>query len=392
MKRTLALAAALLMTTAAGASAHRLNTLYFFNGTDGGAPQAALAADGQGNFYGTTFGGGAAGLGTVFKVAADRSVTTLYEFHAGHGAAHPGMGALWLANDGSLIGTANRADGKDGNVIYKLSPAGHETVLHRFDAQDGVGYGMYAGVTGDADGNLFGATLAGGRFNCGAAFRLSPDGKIDRLHVFAGGTDGCFPSGSLTRDANGNLYGVTMQGGIAASGYGAVGIVYKITSGGHYAILHTFDPGPESGDGARAMGPLLLDAHGNLYGTTTAGDNYTAPGGTVYKLAPDGTETVLHRFADDETHDGSEPVGGVIADAKGNLYGTTQQGGPVKLGTVFKIAPNGTETLLHYFNAVDGADPIAGLVMDAQGNLLGSTQLCAGNGCHGGTLFEIRKK
>lgn len=219
-----------------GAAARPVHTLYIFPGTPQIAvPQSPLVPDGQGNFYGTTNNGGAANLGTVFKLGPDRKVTTLYEFRdrPANGAVHPSH-ALFVASDGGLIGTASRADGVLGGVIYKISLAGEQTVLHRFDKQDRAGFGASGGLI--ADGGLIGANAVGSTYGCGAVFRLRQTGAIEKLYAFKGGSaDGCRPSGPLLRDAQGNLYGVTNIGGPTNAG-----TVYKLSPDGHATFLHIF--------------------------------------------------------------------------------------------------------------------------------------------------------
>ena len=392
--KTLALAAALLAATSTVALAGRLHTLHIFAGTDGAAPQTPLLAGGAGNFYGATLSGGSANLGTVFRLAADGSVTTLHAFRAGHGAAHP-SGQLVLLSDGSIAGAGDRADGKDGTVIFKLSPSGRASVLHRFGRNDPAGMTLTGGVAKGADDSLYGATSSGGRYGCGTLFHLTKTGTVEILHDFAGSAnnDGCSPGFTVPLlDAQGDIYGTTYQGGFSGAG-----VVYKRAADGTYGLVHDFDNFPGHGDGAAPTGPLLRDAQGNLYGTTESGDPAGAEGGTVWRLAPSGGMSLLHKFSGAVTfdHDGSDPTGGVTLDAEGNLYGTTRVGGDANLGTVFKIAPDGRERVLHVFNVVDGIQPVPAPTLDAQGNLLGTTALCGidgSGGCQQGTVFKLPLK
>ncbi|HWA92294.1 MAG TPA: choice-of-anchor tandem repeat GloVer-containing protein [Rhizomicrobium sp.] len=392
--KTLALAAALVAatSTAALAGEHRLHTLQFFHGADGASPQSALIPDGAGSYYGATVSGGGADLGTVFRLAADGSVTTLHEFRAGHGAAHP-SGQLVLLSDGSVAGAGDRADGKDGAVIFKLSPSGRETVLHRFGKHDPAGLGLTGGVAKGADDSLYGVTASGGRYGCGTLFHLTETGAVEVLHDFAGfaNNDGCTPEFTVPLlDAQGSLYGVTRMGGF--SGWG---VIYRRAADGTYSILHNFTNFPDQGDGAGPTGPLLRDAQGNLYGTTEYGDVTIAGGGAVWRLAPDGGFRLLHAFSGlVGDQDGIDPLGGVTEDADGNLYGTTRQGGQANFGTVFKIAPNGRARVLHWFDILDGTDPVAGPTLDGQGNLLGTTMLCGvdDGSCGKGTVYRLTRK
>jgi uncharacterized repeat protein (TIGR03803 family) len=182
---------------------------------------------------------------------------------------------------------------------------------------------------------------------------------------------------------SGNLYGTTQEGGIGG------GTVFKIAPDGTKTILYNFCSHADCIDGAGPYADMVFDKHGNLYGTASAAGSYGY--GVVFKLAPDGTETVLHSFAGGS--DGAEPVASPLRDKKGNLYGTTFLGGKCGGGTVFKIQPDGTESVLHIFcGHVDGAEPESALIMDRKGNLNGTTAYGGGSanceyGC--GTVFEV---
>jgi uncharacterized repeat protein (TIGR03803 family) len=199
-------------------------------------------------------------------------------------------------------------------------------------------------------------------------FKIAPNGTETVLYNFFYGahcSDGELPHDGLIMDPSGNLYGTATYGGDAAG----QGVVFKLAADGTEKILYDFQGSPN--DGQYPYGGLLMDKSGNFYGTTVAGgpDN----DGTIFKLAPDGTETVLHSFTNSAS-DGNEPMGSLVADKAGNLYGTTSIGGSDDLGTVFTLGSNGF-ALLHSFtdSAGDGAHPNPGLIMDKAGNLYGST-------------------
>jgi uncharacterized repeat protein (TIGR03803 family) len=205
------------------------------------------------------------------------------------------------------------------------------------------------------------------------------------LHAFAGGNDGSTPTAGLVRDKSGNLYGTTFSGGSQASS----GTVYKLARDGTETVLYAFQGGS---DGGNPYAGLIMDKAGNLYGTTeySGSGNCISGCGVVFKVAPGGTETVLHAF---DYSDGSYPVAGVIMDKAGNLYGTTACGGSVE-GTAFKLARDGTETVLHNFtDRPDGANPYGSLVMDKSGNLYGTTfqggEECGNYGSSCGAVFKI---
>jgi uncharacterized repeat protein (TIGR03803 family) len=214
------------------------------------------------------------------------------------------------------------------------------------------------------------------------------------LHSFTGGSDGSGPVSTLIRDDAGNLYGATFSGG-GHGGFGqGSGTVFQLArdanGGWSERILYRFNG---SSDGLNPYGALLLDGKGNLYGTTLGGGTHNL--GTVYKLTPPTshggawTEKVLYSFAGG--NDGEAPYAGVIADAKGNLYGTTSGGGGTNSGTVFKLSPNGpsgwTESVLYTFGFLSGEGPYCRLVMDKNGNLYGTT--FRGGNNDGGTVFEL---
>jgi uncharacterized repeat protein (TIGR03803 family) len=193
------------------------------------------------------------------------------------------------------------------------------------------------------------------------------------LYRFTGGTDAFFPTGGLTIDAHGNLYGTTTAGGA----YG-LGTVYRVTPAGAETVLYSFTG---QADGGYPRGIWLRDAQGNFYGTTAGGGYFgrscTTGCGTVFTITPDGRERVLYSFRG--MPDGSAPSGGLIQDAEGNFYGTTELGGnPANFsgsGTIFKLTPAGKETVLYSFSGgADGAYPLAGLTMDQQGNFYGTTE------------------
>src|ERR1700733_8319652 len=287
-----------------------------------------------------------------------------------------------------------------------------EVVLHTFTGRSDGALGGYHLVS-DSAGNLYGTTLGGGNnstgcevftdvVGCGIVFELSPTGTETVLHVFTGGEDGGVPLGGVVLDSAGNLYGTTLFGGdkkpevchavgIYAAG---CGVVYRLAptrrGSWKYPVLYTFTGGT---DGSEPWGNLILDAAGNLYGTTTIGGNdncATDPTygcGVVFMLTPGAggpwTESVLYPFSGGSYR--GDPYGALTFDSQGNLYGTTQFGGdnscfsPYGCGVVFQLAPTPsapwTEAVLHAFTgAPDGALPFnTGVTLDASGNVYGTT-------------------
>jgi len=262
------------------------------------------------------------------------------------------------------------------------SPAYTFKTLHKFT--DGDGSEPLGGLIQDAAGNLYGTTAAGGPNASGTVFKFGTNRKVTVLFGFNRG--GSVPSAGLIQDAKGNLYGTAANGGP----YGG-GMVFKLDTTGKATVLHKFKRSP---DGYNPVAPLVMDADGNLYGTTTSGGNSscrpTNGCGVVFEVSKTGKETVLYRFAG--TPDGELSDAGLVLDNAGNLYGTTYYGGVYAAGTVFRLDKSGAETVLYSFSAQpDGAVPSAGLIRDGSGNLFGTTQKGGTGTCFGGcgTVFML---
>jgi uncharacterized repeat protein (TIGR03803 family) len=270
-------------------------------------------------------------------------------------------------------------------TVFMLDKTGKETVLYSFCSRKNCkdGANPYAGLVRDAAGNLYGTTWYGGTggckddygSGCGTVFKVDKTGKETVLYSFTK-TRGTYPYAGLVVDAAGNLYGTTVKGG--ASGHGTV---FMLDKTGKETVLHSFSGVP---DGAYPYAGLVRDAAGNLYGTTVNGGAHDY--GTVFMLDKTGKETVLHSFTGTGGR-GGNPYAGLIRDAAGNLYGTTSGGGHNGRGTVFKLDKAGKETVLHSFLYGDGVSPRAGLVRDANGNLYGTTESGGPHCC--GTVFEL---
>jgi uncharacterized repeat protein (TIGR03803 family) len=392
------------------AAAQELTTLYSFAGSDGANPNAGLIADPVGNLYGTTQLGGAnpscsqaPGCGTVFQLTPSGTLTVLHSF-AGSDGDEPFAGLIADAA-GNLYGTTWGGGDSGRGTVFQLDPSGTLTVLYSFTGGSD-GQRPVTGLLADAAGNLYGTAHSGGDGGYGTVFQLDPSGTLTVLYSFTGGSDGRYPDSGLIADAAGNLYGTTREGGDLAScnspNTHGCGTVFQLTPPGSLTVLHRF----AGSDGSRPWdwAGLLADAAGNLYGTTSAGGDRTSCAaqfiegcGTVFQLMPSGAPTVLYSFTGGS--DGGDPTAGLIADTAGNLYGTTLEGGatgscnrPYGCGTVFQLTPSGALTVLHTFTGSDGAHPEAGLIADAAGNLYGTTHSGgAGTSCVQGcgTVFEL---
>lgn len=410
----LALLAASLFVNSPHAAAQQEVLYNFGPSPDGNAPAAGIITDSAGNLYGTGSAGGLLDDGAVFELKrGDGELyreTLLHSFTGGDGFNV--NGGLVFDKADNLYGTTNGGGPYNAGTAFELTPTGSntwkETVLYNFNGVNGNG--PDAALIFDKNGNLYGTTIYGGststacdahRVGCGTVFELvhQPSGKWAEkvLHVFSDdGTDGTEPTSSLILDAAGNLYGVAQDGG---PDDGGVAFELSPGPGGVWTetLIHTF---LNNGvDGFNPLGALIFDAAGNLYGTTGGGGG-TGNRGTVFELSPASggswTETILYAFKDNGS-DGIIPIGALVFDAKGNLYGATQNGGNLGFGTVYELAPASggwTETLLYEFgNAPDGNYPNGPLILDKAGNLYGTTQQgglhkgCDFGSC--GTVFRV---
>jgi uncharacterized repeat protein (TIGR03803 family) len=378
---------------------------------DGASPNGGLIFDAAGNLYGTTYygGGGNCGYdttcGTVFQLTPSgngkwKESVILLGSQAGD---NPAAGLI-LDAAGNLYGTASGGyQGEGLGTVFELSPHANgkwtEEILYSFTNGDG-GNDPVAGLTSDAAGNLYGTTFTS-LYGCGNVFELvhgAKDTWTEKVLLTFGQGHGCYPDGTMIFDATGNLYGTASGGGHYKDHctYGC-GAVFELIPGPKRnwtaKMLHLFT----GKDGISPSGNLLFDRTGSLYGTTSGGGQYGR--GAVFEMAPQSNgpwkEKLLYSF---NGIDGAEPAG-LIFDATGNLYGTTQYGGAsgprcsaYGCGTAFKLTPgaNGKwkEKVLHIFGSgEDGYLPEGGLIFDKAGNLYGST--ASGGSFDGGTVFEI---
>jgi len=347
----------------------------FTGGADGCRPSGSLLRDSAGNLYGVTSGDGPAGGSVVFMLNPSGQLTVLYTFTD---SLYAPTGSLIRDSAGNLYGTTYYGgqpdDGRNG-VVYRLDTAGGLTVLYSF--QGGVdGANPDAGVILDSDGNLYGTIEYGGKRGFGTVFELDTTGKETVLHSFTGDGGGQ-PAAGVIRDSNGNLYGT------CTAGLGTGGSVYKLDPNNRYTVLHDFT----GGQGHKPYAGVIRDSAGNLYGTTSDGGPRPAAG-VVYKLDPSGNYTLLHTFA--PAADGANPSAGVVADATGNLYGTTLHGGVANQGVVYKLSAGGQYTVLYRFpdpHPYDGAEPLGGVIGDPADNLYGTAYLGGTNSC--GTVYKL---
>lgn len=370
------------------AQAQTFKVLYAFSGgSDGGWSYGDLVPDAKGNLYGTTgYGGSAAcpeGCGVVFKVDKTGKETVLYSFTGPPGDGANPLGGLGYAAGGNLYGTTafggtggcqNGGNPSGCGTVFKVDKTGKETVLYNFTGTDGRV--PLTGTVQDAQGSLYGITYAGGASNLGTVFKLDKSGKETVLHSFTGtGGDGAYPYAGLLQKGN-LLYGTTEYGGSHGSG-----TVFMMDKTGKETVLYSFTGGtdgeyPEAG---------LVPPVDNLAGTTAGGGAYSF--GTIFQLSKTGKYTVLYSFTG-TGGDGSNPTGGLVRDPKGNLYGTTLNGGAYGSGTAFELDSAGRYTILRSFNpSTDGQNPYAVMIRDAKGNLYGTAIRLGPSGS--GVVFKL---
>lgn len=417
--------AVLMIVAASEAQGQTFQVLHTFtNGDDGGGPEVGLTMDRAGNLYGTAQYGGTGnctgggskipGCGTVFKLSHRGSgwtFTPLYSFQGWNpkDGAYP-QSRVTVAPDGSLYGATSLGglleDCFPGcGIVYRLQPPASicnsvscqwtETVLHRFTAgQDGDD--PTGDLTLDASGNIYGTTFhGGGGYGYGTVYEISPsDGGWNEsiLYNFTGGLVGVAPYSGVIFDASGNLDGTATDGG--ENNFGTVFQLTPSSSGWIGRALWDFS---ENLDGYGIAAGLILDSAGNLYGATDNG--YPDGEAVVYELTPSNGGWSFLPIYGFENEFGGGPAGKLLMDGAGNLYGTTY-GGYESMsphGSVFKLTPSAGgwiyTDLYDFTGGSDGAYPKDGLVMDAAGNLYGTTSGGGNPGCQYGdgcgVVFEI---
>jgi len=323
-------------------------------------------------------------------MAHAQTLTTLYNLQGGSSDGNWPCGVI-RDPAGNLYGETQFGGPQNAGAVFQLNSNNEERILHLFEGPDGQN--PCAALLRSASGDLYGTTIAGGDGEFGTVFRIH-NGKLVASYKFQGYLDGQNPFAGLTENVDGALYGTTAGGGSGNACGGGCGTVFKFDQSGHKIILYNFH-GP---DGANPSAPLIHDAQGNLYGTTsTGGANQMCPQeggcGTVFKLDPQGSLTVLYSFVGGT--DGWDVANGVVRDSEGNLYGTTLGGGTASFGTIFEITHNGVEKILYSFTgAPDGADPSQIVLHNS--TLYGTTYSGGDVNCYAftfgcGTIFQFDK-
>lgn len=362
-------------------AAQSFTTLINFDGTDGANSTAGLVLATDGNFYGTTSAGGAHSNGSVFRISPSGALTTLYSFCSKSACSdgYDPLGALIQATDGNLYGTT------ESGSVFKISLSGSFTMLGGTGAQS-----PSAALVQGKDGNFYGTNARGGantctlrpgyRVSCGTVFKITPSGTVTTLTSFTQ-ANGFYSESPLVQATDGNFYGTTSHGGANYPGFGTI---FRITPTGTLTVLHSFD----GTDGELCQAGLLQGTDGNLYGTTSFGGSNAGFGGTVFKITLAGTFTTLHSFG---SGDGTGPSAALIQATDGNFYGTTSGYGVSNTGTIFKITPAGSLSTLFTFDGTDGELPFSSLVEGVNGDLYGTTEFGASTACSEGcgTVFSL---
>ena len=389
---TLSTALGLIVVFAQPASAQTESVLYNFcrmtNCSDGLEPTGNIVRDAEGNTYGTTLAGGQFGQGILYSVSPAGVETVLHNFG---NSTYDGQVPTGLVSDnqGNLYGTTTYGGsqvsrGTSFGTVFKMTPGGVYSILYNFYGIDTDGSLPRSAPAIDVKGNLYGTTEYGGEYGVGTIFKLTPVGRETILHSFDNnGVDGYLLFTGLALDQKGNVWGASTYGGKRGDG-----IIFEVSASGVYTIRLNFASIP-SGVGYPES-TITLDAAGNLYGTGTSYD--VAWFGGVYKISHGSgeiwTEDVLTAF---NSSTGYFPEAGVTFDSAGNLYGTAFEGGTLGFGTVFELTPGGELISLFNFDGTHGSGPDDNLVVDSAGNLYGTTPYGGTGGTvnGGGTLYEI---
>jgi uncharacterized repeat protein (TIGR03803 family) len=389
---------AFLPASARGAS-NPFSVLHSFDGQGGVAPQSPLVVDSAGNLFGTVpFGG--SGSGAVFELVRNNLAYTFRLVYSFTGKADGGrpFGGLVADSSGNLFGAAAVGGDSGNGTIYELVAGGSTFTFERLYSFSGAadGLGPLAGLAIDGNGDLYGAASRGGPSGTGTVFALRHGDQgytFQLLYSFSAlasgvNNDGAFPEGTPLVDASGDIFGTAAAGGV--SGFGTVFELVRTGSSYSFVLFHAFLGGADSSLPAAG---LVADAEGNLFGTTAGNPN--AAEGTVFELQREPASSAfefrtLYAFLDG--NDGAVPTAPLIVDGLGNLFGTATQGGPNDSGTIFELARAETGfdfRVLYAFQGdfLDGDQPAGGVTFGPAGKLYGTT--LAGGVFGFGTVFAL---
>lgn len=384
-----------------------VTTITAFNGLNGANPNSGLVLGNDGEFYGTTPGGGAQNAGTIFRWNTNGTLTTLASFSNTNGFIPVGQ----LAEDvqGDFWGMTQMGGAFNSGTIFSVTPGGQ--LIHRFSFNGTNGGFPSAGLVFAADGNLYGTTSFGGTAGRGTVFRFTTNGILTTLASFMV-SNGSIPNAPLVQATDGLLYGTTLYGGSDGRTYGngqaGGGTVFRISTNGNFVLLTSF----YGTNGAQPSAQLVPGANGLLYGTTIAGgaseNNFISfiGYGTIFQISAAGELSTLVSF---DGVNGAAPRAGLTSDSHGNLYGTTSMGGngfsanywasgATGGGTIFQLTTN------KEFNSIasmrrrfianslsdEGISPESSLTFDGYGNLFGTASRGVSASSALGTIFQIQ--
>lgn len=362
-----------------------LHTYPIGSGATSGIGAPALMSQGRdGDLYTTIFNDGTQNKGSVFKITPSGAVTTIYDFCSQTSCADgfSPMSGVTLGFDGNFYGTTQAGGtgtAHPAGTVFRLTPLGGLTTLHTFANGNDEGQPTFPPIQGQ-DGNFYGVseTVFNGEF--GAAYKVSATNVFSVLSDFTA-TNGNDPNMPI-QGTDGNFYGTTVFGGSKN-----FGVVYKMTAAGKVTVLHNFLGSPT--DGCLPEGKLVQGSDGNFYGVTFRCGTHSSAGGTVFKISPSGTYTLLYSFcAASFCTDGSQPLSGLVQAADGNFYGASSTGGTKNAGTLYKITPAGVHTNLHSFcdPTCNGFGPATPMVLHTNGKLYGNTN---GNSLGGAVFYSL---
>jgi uncharacterized repeat protein (TIGR03803 family) len=300
--------------------------LHSFAGPEGSCPAGGLSLGTDGIFYGTAQQGGANGYGTIFKTTPGGDLTALYDFTGGTDGQYPSTPPI-QALDGNYYGSTIEVDAQE-STIYKMTPSGTLSTIYTSSAANG--WFIQSALLQGTDGYLYATATLGGASECGALFKLTTTGILLSHYSFHCGTMGLSPIGTLTQDADGNLYGATVSGGTHAN----AGIIFKIDKMLR-SLTVLYDFGGTPGGGRAGYMGLTLGTDGYLYGGTAIGG--TAGAGALYKISTIGTYTQLYSFPDLGGQNGQSPEAALVQDTDGIFYGVTEYGGIDGEGSIYSL-------------------------------------------------------
>jgi uncharacterized repeat protein (TIGR03803 family) len=379
-------------------SAQSTKTIVTFNGSNGNDMFSAMIQGADGNLYGTTTYGGASDKGAVFKISRTGGEQVLYSFCAQTNCtdgAYPEF--LIQGADGNFYGETYNGGSIGAGSIFKMTPSGEVTTIYNFCTQANCADGALpqSALVQTSDGTLYGTTVIGGAQNEGTVFKLSPSGVLTTLYNFcsqASCADGTQPNIGLTLASDGNFYGTAALGGKTnaqfCGAYGC-GTLFRITPSGTYTLLYSFCSQSSCADGDIPQGQLIQARDGSLYGTTDGGG--ANQGGTAFKVTRQGKVVTLHSFCTGTCQDGLIPYAGLIQASDGNFYGTDTLGGPGGYGTVYQMTPAGNVTPVFGFDdGADGGFPVAAVLQASDKRLYGGTEQGGVDGL--GVVFQVSGK